>query len=42
MGDELKWLLKEGVCIFLKTLSLENKLTPFESRPIQVLKNPDL
>jgi len=24
MGDELEWLLKEGVCVFLRTLSSEN------------------
>jgi len=48
MGDELKWQLKEGVGIFSRFLSPENRPTPFEtsptlseSRPIQVLKNPD-
>ena len=49
MGDELKWQLKEGVGIFSRILSPENRPTPFEtrptlseSRPIQVLKNPDI
>jgi len=33
MGGELtcKWLLKEGVGIFSRTLCLENRPTPFES-----------
>ena len=34
MGDELKWLLKEGVGVFLRTLSPEYRPTLFESRPI--------
>ena len=33
MGNELKWLLKEGVGVFLGTLSLENRPTPFKNRP---------
>ena len=46
MGDELQWLLKEGGGGggggVLRTLSLKNRPTPFETRPTQVLKNPDI
>ena len=49
MGDELKWLLKRGVGVFSRTLSHENRPTPFESRPTlfesrptQVLKDSDI
>ena len=34
MGNELKWLLREGdVGMFSRALSLENRPTPFKSRP---------
>jgi len=33
---------KRGVGVFSRTLSLENRPTPFENKPIQVLKNPDV
>jgi len=50
MGDELKWLLKGGRgALFSRTLSPENRPSPFESRPTlfesrptQVLKNPGI
>jgi len=42
MGDELKWLLKEGGERIFDNLSLKNRPTPLESGPTQVLKNPDL
>jgi len=42
MGDELKWLLKAGVGIFLRTLTPKSRPIPFESRPTQVLKYPDI
>jgi len=35
MGNELKCLLKEGVGVFSRTFSLENRPTPFEIRPPQ-------
>jgi len=33
---------KRRVGAFSRTLSPENRLTPFESRPTQALKNPDI
>jgi len=48
MGDELKYLLKEGGGHISRTTSPENWHTPFESSPTlfesrpQVLKNPDI
>jgi len=42
MGNELKWQLKEGMGVFLRTLSPQNRPIPFKSRPTQVLKNPDI
>ena len=42
MGDELKWLLKEGGgCIFENPLPKIGP-TSFKSRPTQVLQNPDI
>jgi len=52
MGNEVKWLLKEGGGGIFEnplSLSLSNRLTPFksrptlfESRPTQVLENPGI
>ena len=50
MGDELKWLLKEGGGYIFENPLSQNRPTPFGTRPTlfesmptgtQVLKNPD-
>ena len=40
MGNELKWLLKEGGGVLLRTPSHNNRLTLFKSRPTYLKVGP--